>query len=115
MGILSSASDKYQVCIDSCARCAQACHECFTACLNEPDVAQRKNCIALLCECARMCEMSVSMMSMNGQYVKEHCQLCAVICDKCAAECGNFLESHCQECSSECKRCAEDCRNMSAK
>ena len=52
-------------------------------------------------------------MSMNGQFVKEHCKLCATICDKCAQECGMFKEEHCKKCADEYKKCANECRSMS--
>ena len=43
MGIVNTAIDKYQKCIDACNRCAQACIECMNLCLIEPDVGARKN------------------------------------------------------------------------
>ncbi|MFT8315745.1 MAG: four-helix bundle copper-binding protein [Clostridium sp.] len=106
-------TNKYQTCIDECNRCAQACYECFKACLNEPDVGARKNCISILAECARMCEMSSALMSMDAQFAKNHCSLCATICDKCAQECAMFKDDHCQKCAQECRTCAEECRKMS--
>ncbi|EPY2276410.1 four-helix bundle copper-binding protein [Clostridium sporogenes] len=112
MGIVTNSTDKFQKCIDECNRCAQACYECFKACLDEPDVGARKNCIKILVECAQMCEMSSGIMSMNGQFAKEHCQLCATICDKCAQECEMFKDDHCQKCAQECHTCANECRNM---
>lgn len=77
MGIITNATDMYQACIDACAKCTQACYECFSACLNEPDLNVRKNCVSMLVECAMMCQMSVAMMSMGGQFSKDHCGLCA--------------------------------------
>ncbi|MCW6076570.1 four-helix bundle copper-binding protein [Clostridium sporogenes] len=112
MGIVTNSTDKFQKCIDECNKCAQACYECFKACLNEPDVNARKNCIGILAECAQMCQMSSSMMSMDGEFTKEHCQLCATICDKCAQECEMFKDDHCQKCAQECHICANECRNM---
>lgn len=63
MGIVNTATDKYQKCIDICNRCAQACMECMNLCLNEPDVSARKKCIAKLHECACICKESASFMS----------------------------------------------------
>ncbi|MCB2294014.1 hypothetical protein LGK95_10835 [Clostridium algoriphilum] len=77
--------------------CAQTCYECFRACLNEPDVSARKNCIIILVECAQMFQMSASIMSMDDELVKDHCKLCASICDKC---------------TTECHTCADECRKM---
>lgn len=78
-----------------------------------PDVDVRKACVSMLVECAMMCQMSVSMMSMNGQYSKEHCALCAKIFETCAKECNMFKDEHCQKCAKECTSCAVECRNMS--
>ncbi len=112
MGIVTNSTDKYQACINECNKCAQACYECFKACLNEPDLNARKNCVSILVECAQMCQMSSAFMSMEGQFVKEHCIMCAAICDKCATECDMFKDDHCKKCAQECRTCAEECRKM---
>jgi hypothetical protein len=114
MSVVTMETNKVQFCIDSCAKCTQACYECFNACLNEPDLNARKKCVGMLVECAMMCQMSVAMMSMNGQYSREHCQLCATICDKCAQECAMFKDDHCQKCADVCRACANDCRKMAS-
>ncbi|RII31836.1 four-helix bundle copper-binding protein [Clostridium chromiireducens] len=79
-------------------------NECFKACLNEADVQARKNCTSILVECAQMCQMSSSMMAIDGQHVKEHCKLCATVCDKCAQECDMFKDDHCKQCADECRK-----------
>lgn len=66
----------------------------------------------MLIECAMMCQMNVSMMSMGGQFSQEHCSLCAKICDACAKECSMFKDEHCQKCADACRSCADECRNM---
>jgi hypothetical protein len=112
--MLIMETQKYQACIDACAKCSQACYECLHACINEPDLNTRKNCVSSLIECAMMCQMSVSMMSMDGQYSKEHCSICAKMCDKCAKECDMFKDQHCKDCAQICKNCADECRQMSS-
>lgn len=112
MGVATMVTNNYQSCIDACGRCAQACYECFEACINEPDLNARRSCVKMLIECAKMCEMSVGIMSMDGQFAKEHCGLCATICDKCAQECRMFKDEHCQKCAEECTNCATECRKM---
>ena len=62
-----------------------------------------------------MCEMSSGMMSMNGKFSKEHCNMCATVCDACAQECGMFKDEHCQKCAEECRTCADECRKMAGK
>ncbi|MCU9813116.1 four-helix bundle copper-binding protein [Paraclostridium sp. AKS81] len=108
MGIVTNKTDKHQACIDECQKCAQACYEC----LNEPDIKERKNCVSTLVECAMMCQMSVSMMAINGKFSKEHCELCAKICEQCEQECAMFKDDHCQKCASVCRSCADECRKM---
>lgn len=112
MGILSSSNNSDQKCIDACNICAQACYECFRACLNESDIEVRANCIAILIECAQMCQMSAAHMAMEGQFAKEHCGVCAAICNKCADECSMFADNHCVECAQICKDCASECEMM---
>ncbi|MFZ5942678.1 MAG: four-helix bundle copper-binding protein [Bacillota bacterium] len=114
MVVVANFTDKFQSCIDACSKCAQVCYECFHACLNEPDLNDRKNCVSMLVECAMMCQMSVSTMAMNGQFSKEHCQLCAKICDTCADECAKFKDDHCQKCADICRMCADECRRMAS-
>lgn len=113
MTMTTMTRNQYQTCIDECNRCAQICYECLRACLNEPDVQARKNCISILMECAKMCEMSASLMSMDGQFAKDHCRLCATVCEKCAQECDMFKDQHCLDCAIECRNCADECRKMS--
>jgi len=114
MGIVTNNTNKMQSCIDACTKCAQACFECFEACLNEQDLNERKNCVSMLVECGMMCQMSAAMMSMGGKFSKEHCQVCATICDKCAEECTMFKDDHCQKCADICRTCAEECRKMAS-
>jgi len=112
LGVVTSNTDKYQKCIDACAKCAQACFECLKACLNEPDAAARKGCIGMLLECALICQQAVAYMSMDAQYAKDLCKLCATICDKCAQDCDMFKDDHCKKCADICRQCANECRMM---
>jgi hypothetical protein len=112
MGIVTNVTDKYQKCIDACTVCAQACEECFMLCLNEPDVAARKNCISGLVECASICRLAACFMSMDAKHAKELCTVCATICDSCGKECNMFKDDHCTKCAEICKSCAAECRNM---
>ena len=111
---MTHTSGMMQACIDACNRCAQSCYECMRACLDMPDVAERRECIALLIECAQMCQMSAAMMAMGGRFHREHCELCAKVRDACAEECGKFPEEHCRRCAEACRNCAEECRKMAA-
>lgn len=112
MGIVTNNADKFQACIDACAKCTQACYGCFNACLNEPDLNAKKNCVSILIECAMMCQISVAMMSMSGQFSKEHCELYSKICGKCAQECSIFKDELCQKCADFYRTCSDKCKKM---
>lgn len=112
MGIVTNLTDRYQTCIDACTRCTQACDECFTLCLGEADVQARKNCIAMLVECAGICKLAACFMSTDAPHAKNICGLCALICEKCAAECAMFKDDHCVKCAAECRSCANECNRM---
>lgn len=112
MGVLSVSMNVNQKCIDACTMCAQSCYECFRACLNEPDIQARKDCMALLVECAGMCQMSAAHMAMDGKFAKQHCEVCAAVCDSCAIECSVFNDEHCTQCAEICRDCANECKAM---
>ncbi len=113
MGIVTNKNNAMQSCIDACVKSAQACYECFEACINEPDLTARKNCISTLVECAMMCQMSAAMMSIGGKFSKAHCKICADLCEACANECEMFKDNHCKKCAQICRECAAECRKMS--
>ena len=46
--------------------------------------------------------------------VRELLELCARVCDACAAECEKHDHEHCRLCAQICRECAEDCRNAAA-
>jgi len=112
MGLLPNTKYDYQTCIDQCNKCAQACYECFNTCLKEPDVHQRINCLSLLIECAKSCQMSAGTMAMDGKLIKDHCKMCAELCNMCAQDCSLFKDDHCTECAKICRDCAKECDKM---
>ena len=112
MGVITSDTDTYQMCITQCNRCFQACHECATLCLKEPDVAERLEFISMLMECAGICKEAVCFMVMQAKHTKELCDLCAIICDECSLSCSMFKDEHCIKCAEECKKCANECKSM---
>ncbi len=69
-------------------------------------------CIALDLDCADLCRTAASLMARGSAFAGEFCQLCATVCDACAAECGKHDMDHCQQCAAACRRCAEACRSM---
>ena len=105
----------YQTCIDICLECAAACNRCLAACLNEIEVDHLAKCIQLDMECSAICRTTAQFMSLKSEHANAICQICADVCNACAAECNkhDHLE-HCRECAEICHRCAEECVSMTA-
>jgi hypothetical protein len=103
---------KWQSCIDACMRCAEACEFCATSDLKEQDVKMMASCAQINRECAAVCWTSSALMSMDSQFAKQFCNLCADVCDACAQECEHHDVDHCKQCAQACRNCAEECRKM---
>jgi hypothetical protein len=101
-----------QTCIDACVLCAQICQECLNMCLQEDDVKARVNCIKTLQDCSEICVLTAGYMSRSSGSIKDVCNVCAAICEKCATECDEFQDQHCQTCAGTCNQCATECKSM---
>lgn len=112
MNMIVERDSLTQTCIDWCGKCVQICYECFNACLSEPDLNARKDCVNILIECAVVCQASIAVMSINGIFSKEQCELCEKLCRKCAETCAMFKDPHCKKCADICMMCAEACANI---
>jgi len=102
----------YQSCMEACQACAVACDTCIAGCLHEQDVKMMAACIKLDLDCSKICTLAVGFMATNSPYAQQVCELCAIICEACAAECAKHHNDHCQACAAACKKCAEACRSM---
>lgn len=115
LNLFVMSHEHYQECIDACNDCAVICNHCAMSCLQEQDVKAMTRCIQLDLECAAICRAAVEVMSMNGEFAEQLCQLCADICNRCAEECERHADmEHCRECAETCRRCAEICAQMAA-
>ena len=96
--------------------CAKMCLSCADACMAEKmDMTQ---CIRTCLDCSDVCEatgkLAVRRAGANEQVLREMLELCARVCDACAAECDRHEHEHCKLCAQMCRECAEDCRNAAA-
>ena len=86
-------NQKYQECIEACNVCSESCEFCATSCLREQNVKMLERCIQLNRECASTCYNASQIMSMDGEFVKQICNVCTAICDACAQECGKHSQN----------------------
>ena len=96
--------------------CARMCLSCADACAAEK--MDMRQCIRTCLDCSDICEatgkLAVRRTGANEQVLREMLELCARVCDACAAECEKHDHEHCKLCAQMCRECAADCRNAAA-
>ena len=73
-----------------------------------------RQCIRTCLDCSDIGEaagkLAVRRTGSNDQVLREMLELCARVCDECAAECEKHANEHCRLCAQMCRECAADCR-----
>ena len=67
-------------------------------------------CLSCADACAATGKLAVRRTGSNEQVLREMLELCARVCDECAAECEKHEHEHCKLCAQMCRECAADCR-----
>jgi hypothetical protein len=92
--------------------CARMCLSCADACAAEK--MDMRQCVRICLDCSDVCEaagkLAVRRTGANEQVLREMLELCARVCDECAAECERHEHEHCKLCAQMCRECAADCR-----
>jgi hypothetical protein len=86
-------------CADSCMAEEMDMTACIRACLDASDV------------CDATARVGLRRTGSNVAVIRELLELCARVCDACAAECEQHDHEHCKLCAQICRECAADCRN----
>jgi hypothetical protein len=103
-----------QRCITDCLECYRTCRETVAYCLTKGGRHADASHIALLNDCADICETSAEFMMRRSDLHARACQLCAEACTRCAQDCEGFGDdAQMRRCAEVCRRCAESCRQMS--
>lgn len=92
--------------IESCYRCATACDNCISACLETPAQEEMHECLRLAAQCAALCRLSAQYIAINKESAAQFCKICADLCRACAAECGKHALVACRHCADVCGQCA---------
>lgn len=102
-------------CIDDCQHCASLCHACIAHCLQQGGKHADPQHIALLLDCAAICETAAASMAHNSSTHGQLCAACAEICRLCEQSCRALAnDGIMKECADACRRCAESCDKMAA-
>ena len=105
-----------QTCIDSCWHTHVMCLETERYCLDKDNmhVLVLPSHLALLADCAEMCEKTANSLLRRSSQHAAVCTACAQICDACAQECEAFKDDgRMLLCARTCRDCANHCREMS--
>ena len=103
-----------QACIESCWRSHVMCVETERYCLEKGGMHVMPAHLALLADCAEMCEKTANSLLRRSSRHAAVCIACAQLCDACAEECEAFKDDERMLlCARTCRECANHCREMS--
>ncbi|QIX60079.1 four-helix bundle copper-binding protein [Hymenobacter sp. BT18] len=105
-----ASATQNQTVLDALSRCAAACEQCATACLQEEHVHMMVPCIRLDRDCADICRLTAAFIARGSDHAKHVLKECIEICQKCADECGQHQHDHCQQCAEACRACVAACQ-----
>jgi hypothetical protein len=111
----SAVNAEVAQCIDDCHHCAATCQTTLAHCLEMGGKHADAQHIALMLDCAAMCETAAASMSRNSSVHSTICGACAEICRQCETDCRTFRDDPAmKDCADMCARCAESCEKMAA-
>lgn len=105
---------------DSMDDCIEACLQCHVVCTMTAQYALAQggdladvNHVALLLDCAEMCQTSANFMLRGSPFHELTCGVCAEICRTCAETCREHPDDeHLAHCAEVCETCADHCGAM---
>jgi hypothetical protein len=102
-------------CIDECLHCATTCNATVAHCLEKGGKHADPQHIALMLDCATICEAAAASMSRSSAVHGTFCRACADICRQCETDCRSFGDDPMmEECADVCRQCAASCEAMAA-
>jgi hypothetical protein len=106
-------SQQMRDCIQACRDCAETCLETVRYCLEQGGRHAEASHIALLLDCAQICQTSADFMTRGSALHQRICAACAEVCERCAESCEAFGDDQqMRACAEACRRCADSCRQM---
>lgn len=106
-------NDPAKKAIASANACMDSCRESINYCMELGGRHAEPEHIAVLMDCARICETSADFMSRQSRFHGDVCMLCAYICEECTRSCSIFAgDEQMKECALKCTACADSCREM---
>ena len=111
---MSPATMTPRTCIESCWRSHVMCLETERYCLETGGTHAMPAHLALLADCAEMCEKTANSLLRRSSQHAVICNACAQLCDACAQACEAFKsDERMLLAARSCRDCAMHCREMS--
>jgi hypothetical protein len=100
-------------CIDSCLKSHASCLTTSQHCLQLGGAHARASHLALLLDCAELCQTTANSLLRRSPQHGVICDACATVCEACARDCDTFRNDPVMaECARICRECAGHCRMM---
>lgn len=101
-------------CIESCWQSHVMCLQTERYCIESGGMHVVQAHLALLSDCAEMCEKTADTLLRRSPQHAAVCLACAQLCDACAGDCETFKDdARMLACARTCRNCAGHCRDMS--
>lgn len=111
--VMSRMDTRMQQAIANASACASSCLESINYCIHMGGKHVQPLHLALLLDCAKICEMSADYMLRESEFHGPICGVCADICDRCAESCDQFRgDDQMKDCAEKCRSCSDSCREM---
>lgn len=101
-----------QACIDACLATYRLCMETSQHSLQKGGVHAAPGHIAILLDCADLCQATATSMMRGSPIHTVLCDACAKACEACSKDCASFDDAQIQRCAVSCRDCAASCRMM---
>lgn len=102
-------------CIDLCTASHVMCLETANHVANSAGSSASAQLIALLNDCAEICQSTANSMVRASALHPILCRACSEACERCARDCERQSgDPQLANCAATCRRCASSCRQMGA-
>lgn len=98
-------------CVESCVRTHAMCLETARYCTEAGAPHAAPAHLALLLDCAEMCQMTANSLLRRSPQHAVVCGACARLCEACARDCDAVAggDERMRRCAATCRECARDC------
>ena len=95
----------------ACLDCRRECSTmAMTHCLPRAGKHAEQEHMALMLNCASLCQTTADFLSAESSLHTEVCQVCATVCGACAQSCAQL--DGMQSCEQACRECERSCRQL---